>query len=107
MARPSLCELAILIHHIFAHSKKVDGACLSQNFLQDILRRRLSELGIEVELNKGLVSLQQDEEKVIVKVLAYQNGEPTKETELISAHYIIGADGAKGRSLVSKSHHPF
>ncbi|MEU6478601.1 FAD-dependent monooxygenase [Streptomyces sp. NPDC047017] len=65
---------------------------LGQSQLEAILRARLAELGVRVELGTGLVGLEQDGERVTARL-------STGETD--RADYLVGADG--GASLVRKA----
>jgi len=61
---------------------------------EEILRERLAELGVHVELSTTLVDLTQDDDGVTA-TLAADGG-----TEQVRARYLVGADG--GRSTVRK-----
>lgn len=77
-----------------------NGLCLHQSILEEIIRDKLAEYGISVELSKALTAIEQKEgdDVVIATVTTCKNGELTEESENVSARYIIGADGAKGTS---------
>ncbi|KDR74757.1 hypothetical protein GALMADRAFT_123452 [Galerina marginata CBS 339.88] len=75
-----------------------NGVCLSQDQLEEILRKHLGEYGVVVEYGKGLVGIEQTETAIITRVTTFKDGKPTADQELITAQYLIGADGAKGVS---------
>ncbi|KAK0196703.1 FAD-binding monooxygenase [Armillaria mellea] len=75
-----------------------NGACLGQDLLEGILRDHLVKYGVSVELNKGLVAVEQDPTAVTVTVAIFRNGVPTNGKEEIVAQYLIRSDGAKGNS---------
>ncbi|TFY70130.1 hypothetical protein EVG20_g2874 [Dentipellis fragilis] len=67
---------------------------LGQDAQCNILREHLRKYGVEVELATELRRLDQDEDHVTAVVANTQDG---KETEMIiTAKYLVGADGAKG-----------
>ncbi|MFI5775765.1 FAD-dependent monooxygenase [Nocardia sp. NPDC051570] len=68
---------------------------LGQSQIEGILRERLAELGVKVELSTAVVDLTQDEDGVTV-VLAGPGG-----AETVRADYLVGADG--GASTVRKA----
>ena len=63
------------------------------------MRDHLAALGISVELNIGLVALEQDTDSVKATLASFDNGEQTDMTELVETRYLIGADGARGESF--------
>ncbi|MFD9891246.1 FAD-dependent monooxygenase [Amycolatopsis sp. NPDC059027] len=65
---------------------------LGQSQTEGILRDRLAELGVRVELGAGLVGFEQDDEGVTATLAT---------GEVVRAEYLVGADG--GKSLVRKS----
>jgi 2-polyprenyl-6-methoxyphenol hydroxylase-like FAD-dependent oxidoreductase len=68
---------------------------LPQWRLEEILRGRLAQLGIRVELATELIGFIRDDDGVTA-TLAHPRG-----TELVRTRYLVGADG--GRSLVRKA----
>ncbi|KAH7872212.1 FAD binding domain-containing protein [Lentinula edodes] len=81
---------------VWADRPFANGACLSQETLEEILRDNLRKYGISVELHKGLVAISQNTDTVAATLAVHNHGEPTEATELVTAHYCIGADGARG-----------
>ncbi|KAK0441953.1 FAD binding domain-containing protein [Armillaria borealis] len=75
-----------------------NGACLSQDLLEGVLRDHLAKYGVSVELNKGIVAIKQDATIVTATLAVFRNGVPTDEKEEVVAQYLIGSDGAKGNS---------
>jgi 2-polyprenyl-6-methoxyphenol hydroxylase-like FAD-dependent oxidoreductase len=75
-----------------------NGVCLSQDQLEEILRKHLAKYGVVVEYGKGLVGIEQTANAVTATVTRFKDGKPTEDQELITAQYLIGADGAKGVS---------
>ncbi|KAJ8518630.1 hypothetical protein ONZ45_g4322 [Pleurotus djamor] len=73
-----------------------NGACISQDALEDVLRQHLTKHKIAVELNKGLVAIDQTSEEVIATLATFTNGQPTSEEEVVRAQYLIGSDGGRG-----------
>jgi 2-polyprenyl-6-methoxyphenol hydroxylase-like FAD-dependent oxidoreductase len=65
---------------------------IAQNLTEEILRRRLAELGGRIEYGVGLVALEQTAEDVVL-TLSTATGEETQR-----ASYVVGCDG--GRSTV-------
>ena len=73
---------------------------LGQSQLEGILRARLLELGVRVELGTELVGLEQDEHGVTVRLSASADiTEKSDETDRFD--YLVGADG--GASFVRKA----
>lgn len=62
------------------------------------MRIHLQKYGVTVELQKGLVTFEQGGEKVAATLATFRNGQPTELHEKVVCQYLIGADGAKGRS---------
>ncbi|EIN04034.1 hypothetical protein PUNSTDRAFT_77218 [Punctularia strigosozonata HHB-11173 SS5] len=73
-----------------------NGACLSQAVLEKVIRAHLEKYGVTVELNKGLIAIEQDADVVTATIAIHRSGVPTEEREVVVAKYLIGADGAKG-----------
>ena len=71
---------------------------LSQYYTEGIFREQLAKYGIHVELSTEVVSLEQDEEGVMVILRGKKNG--IEGTETIRAAYVIGADGARGTLML-------
>ena len=71
---------------------------LSQSELEDILKKHIARYGVAVEYGKGLVGIEQTADVVTATVATFENGKETEDKELVTAQYLIGADGAKGRS---------
>ncbi|MBB4686114.1 FAD-dependent monooxygenase [Amycolatopsis jiangsuensis] len=69
-----------------------NGCMLGQSQIEAILRDRLAEFGVPVELRSGLTGFTQDEAGVTAEL-------STGET--VRARYLVGADG--GKSLVRKT----
>lgn len=69
--------------------------CLGQSGTEAILRERLAEFGVHVELATALISFDQDDTGVTARLR--RDG----ATETVRAAYLIGADG--GRSTVRKT----
>jgi 2-polyprenyl-6-methoxyphenol hydroxylase-like FAD-dependent oxidoreductase len=69
-----------------------NGCVLGQSQTEGLLRDRLAEFGVRVELGVELVGFEQDDEGVTVSL---------STGEVVRADYLVGADG--GRSLVRKS----
>ena len=74
-----------------------NGVCLSQNELEDILKKHLARYSVAVEYGKGLVGIEQTPDVITATVATFENGKETEGKELVTAQYLIGADGAKGR----------
>ncbi|MEV8375693.1 FAD-dependent monooxygenase [Kribbella sp. NPDC056861] len=68
-----------------------NGQMLGQSRTEAILRNRLSDFGVGVELSTALVSFSQDDERVIAEL---------STGEKVEAEYLVGADG--GKSAVRK-----
>jgi len=70
---------------------------LGQNRLEEVIRAALTEYSCQVESGTELVSLEQSEHGVLVKLLKRESGKDKIGTAE-SAHYdwVIGADGARG-----------
>ncbi|MFF5158236.1 FAD-dependent monooxygenase [Streptomyces sp. NPDC000348] len=68
---------------------------MPQPRVEEILRERLAEYGVAVELGTGLVEFDQPGPDRVTATLATAQG-----TEQVSAAYLVGCDG--GRSLVRK-----
>ncbi|KDQ34081.1 hypothetical protein PLEOSDRAFT_21091, partial [Pleurotus ostreatus PC15] len=73
-----------------------NGACVSQDSLESVLRQHLSQHRISVELGRGLTALEQNDDAVVASVTTFKDGQPTGEVEKVSVKYLIGSDGAKG-----------
>jgi 2-polyprenyl-6-methoxyphenol hydroxylase-like FAD-dependent oxidoreductase len=69
-----------------------NGRMLGQSRTEAILRKRLADFGVEVELSTELVGFRQTDDQVIAEL-------STGET--VIADYLVGADG--GRSFVRKT----
>jgi len=65
--------------------EKVGGAFLSQELLKYILQKCLAEFGVPVELNKGLITFEQDEDKLVATLVDYHEGEPGEGSEVATA----------------------
>ncbi|KAJ4469987.1 FAD binding domain-containing protein [Lentinula edodes] len=72
---------------VWADRPFANGACLSQETLEEILRDNLRKYGISVELHKGLVAISQNTDTVAATLAVHNHGEPTEATELVTAHY--------------------
>ncbi|KAF8824655.1 hypothetical protein HHX47_DHR8000109 [Lentinula edodes] len=81
---------------VWADRPFANGVCLSQETLEEILRDNLRKYGISVELHKGLVAISQNRNIIVATLAVHSRGEPTEATEVVTAHYCIGADGARG-----------
>jgi 2-polyprenyl-6-methoxyphenol hydroxylase-like FAD-dependent oxidoreductase len=68
-----------------------NGFMLGQSRTESILRDRLSDFGVSVELSSALVSFSQDDDRVVAEL-------STGETAEVD--YLVGADG--GKSVVRK-----
>ncbi|KAK0228928.1 FAD binding domain-containing protein [Armillaria fumosa] len=77
-----------------------NGACLGQDLLEGVLRDHLAKHGVSVELNKGLVVIEQDAATVTAAVAVFRNGVLTDEKEEVVAQYLIGSDGAKDIAIL-------
>ncbi len=64
---------------------KANGACLGQDLLEGVLRKQLAKYGVSVELNRGLVALEQNTDAVTATVAVHQGGQPTDEKETVVA----------------------
>ncbi|WP_163513154.1 FAD-dependent monooxygenase [Fodinicola acaciae] len=71
-----------------------NGWFVPQARTEEILRDRLAELGVRVELRTAVTGFEQDADGVTVRL------ERDGETEVVRAAYLVGADG--GRSTVRK-----
>lgn len=97
--RPDLPFVRILLYSFCILQfffQQPNGACLSQQILEKLLRNHLAKLGVSVELNLGLVAIDQCPDSVTATVSTYVNGQPTDQRETIVAKYLVGADGARG-----------
>jgi 2-polyprenyl-6-methoxyphenol hydroxylase-like FAD-dependent oxidoreductase len=74
---------------------QTNGACLSQDALEEIMRTHLAKYGIMVELGTCLVALEQDTNCVTATITINRPGQ-TETRETVTADYLVGADGAKG-----------
>lgn len=73
---------------------------IGQNHLEEIIRSRLAEYNVHVELGMELVSFEQDEHGVRAQVIHHRpDGD---RTETISADWIVSAEGGKS-AVVSRS----
>lgn len=68
---------------------------LDQSHLEAIMRERLEEHGVRVELNTELVVFEQEDSRVVAHLRKRVGDEDKEETIQIS--YLAGADG--GRSM--------
>ncbi|KAF8075005.1 FAD binding domain-containing protein [Lyophyllum atratum] len=70
---------------------------LGQNRLEEVIRAALTEYSCQVELGTELVSLEQSEHGVLVKLLKRGSGkDETGTAESVRYDWVIGADGARG-----------
>ncbi|KAL0569637.1 hypothetical protein V5O48_012321 [Marasmius crinis-equi] len=77
---------------------QANGACLSRDYLEGILRGHLAKYGVKVELGQGLVAIEQRDDLVKAGISPFQAGQATGDTKIIEAQYLVGADGARGAS---------
>ena len=75
---------------------QASGRCLQQEALVRVLTSHLERFGVKVELSRGLVDLEQKEDRVVATVSKFEHGSPTSETTRIECRYLVGADGARG-----------
>ena len=68
---------------------------LGQSHQEEILRAHLVKAGVPVELNTELVSFEQSADGVTAHIIKHDGGEET--TEIVSASWLIGADGAHSK----------
>ena len=61
---------------------------------EEVLRAKISEFGVHVELGMELVNSEQDQDGVTCHIRHYQND--AVENLDIRASYVVGTDGAKG-----------
>lgn len=80
-----------------------NGTCISQDKLEEVMRTHLQNLGVTVELQKGLVALEQNDKTITATLAAFKHGQPTDLQENVVCKYLIGADGAKGRFYSRRS----
>ncbi|KIJ07231.1 hypothetical protein PAXINDRAFT_19571 [Paxillus involutus ATCC 200175] len=69
---------------------------IGQETLEAILRSHLEKLSCFVEFGTELESFKQDDERVLAHILRRDHDEEYPET--VDCHWIIGADGAKGKT---------
>ncbi|KIJ07121.1 hypothetical protein PAXINDRAFT_19676 [Paxillus involutus ATCC 200175] len=69
---------------------------IGQETLEAILRSHLEKLSCFVEFGTELESFKQDDEHVLAHILRRDHDEEHPET--VDCHWIIGADGAKGKT---------
>ncbi|EPQ61229.1 monooxygenase [Gloeophyllum trabeum ATCC 11539] len=72
----------------------LNGLLLGQDHLEATLRKHLERRGYHVEFGTELVSLEQDADRVVARLVKKENGQDVHET--IETKFLIGADGAKG-----------
>lgn len=70
-----------------------EARTVSQAEFEALLRKHLRSYGAYVETGKELISLDQSDDRVTVKILDVPSG----NEETASYSFVIGADGAKGR----------
>ena len=75
-------------------SRKPNGRLLGQYHTEAILRKHIERLGGTVEYGTELRSFEQHSDHVDA-VLIRKVGS-TEETEHVTAHWLVGSDGAKG-----------
>ncbi|KII88207.1 hypothetical protein PLICRDRAFT_54053 [Plicaturopsis crispa FD-325 SS-3] len=69
---------------------------LGQDRAMDILRAKLSEYGVHVELGVGLESFEQDADRVVAKLRRTSAEGSDFAEETVVVKWLLGADGAKG-----------
>lgn len=67
-------------------------ATCDQHVLEPILRRRAERLGADVRFNTEFLALEQDDQKVTVRIRHRSDG----REETVAASYLVAADGAGG-----------
>ena len=67
---------------------------MGQNQFEEVLRAKVAEFGVHVELGMELTSFNQDQDGVTAHVRHHQD-DTVSEMD-IRASYLIGTDGAKG-----------
>lgn len=75
------------------------GYGIGQNTFEGILRKKIAEYGVQVELGMELIGLDQHNDGVIAHVRSHK-GEVSTVLD-IEASCVIGADGAKGNQSFS------
>lgn len=63
---------------------------------ESILRTHLARCGVEPELGTELVSIEQDDGKVVAHVLKRSKDDGHQVESIVEAQYLIGTDGARG-----------
>lgn len=99
MVRSPLCKFVMPYYSITGQRRRyifgslqVNGGCLSQAELEEIIRTHLARLDVTVELGKELVAIEQDQDGVTATILTHD----TETKEIVRADYLVGADGARG-----------
>ena len=72
------------------------GYGLGQNQFEEVLRTKIAEFGVHVELGMELTGFDQDQDGVTAHVRHHQ-GDIVSDVD-IRASYLIGTDGAKGKN---------
>lgn len=83
-------ELARLDGVFGAENARTSGVSVNQAVVEDALRKKLAELGGEVEKQLELISLQDGPDHVVAEISDLATG----TAERISAKWVVGCDGA-------------
>ncbi|KAF8981104.1 FAD binding domain-containing protein [Cyathus striatus] len=75
-----------------------NGVCLSQHYLEEVLRSHLAKHGVQVELGLGLVGVEQTKDSVIASIAPHKGSHVSGDAVKVATKYMLGADGARGNS---------
>lgn len=91
--------ISYLICHILNHPLlQINVLLLGQASLEKILRSHLQKYGCEVELSTELRSFEQHSNHVVARVV--KTAGETETVEMVTCHWLVGTDGAKGNILL-------
>lgn len=80
---------------------------LNQDVHEGIIREHLKEMGCLVELETELINLEQDDEGVDATLLCPQTENGTRSETTARFSYVVGADGARGTTIIHFLLHKF
>ena len=76
---------------------QTEARTVSQSELEELLRKRLQQLGVSIETSTELIDFEQLDDKIVARIRAVSNGEVSPGIEeLVECFVIIAADGARG-----------
>lgn len=73
---------------------------LNQDEHEGIIRGYLKKLGCLVELETELINLKQDDEGVDAMIRCPRSEDGTRSEETARFSYVVGADGARGATII-------